>query len=194
MLAELTVHEPPPPRDADAPLAHSMEGYPCQPPSSLQPFFWSPGWNSIQALNRFQEEVGGPLRGGEAGVRLLEASGAMPYFPEAPPPFAARAGQWLIVPSYSVFGSEELSMLSPGIAERAAAPQVALHPDDAGTLRLAPEARVVVTLAEGKWTVALRVSSAIPRGVAGLSVGLPQVRGVALPAWGTLEAAPPGEA
>ena len=194
MLAELTVHEPPPPSDADAPLAHSMEGYPCQAPSSLVPLFWSPGWNSVQALNRFQEEVGGPLRGGEAGVRLLEASGAMPYFLEAPPPFATRAGQWLIVPSYSLFGSEELSMLSPGIAERAPAPHVALNPDDAGTLRLAPEARVVVTLAEGTWTVALRVSSAIPRGVAGLSVGLPQVRGVALPAWGTLEAAPPGEA
>jgi NADH-quinone oxidoreductase subunit G len=193
MRAQLTIHEPPPPADPDGPLAHSMEGSACQPPASVLPFFWSPGWNSIQALNRFQEEVGGPLRGGEAGVRLLEASATLSYFDEAPPPFEPRTGQWLVVPSYSVFGSEELSALSPGVAARTAAPCIALNPDDAGTLRLTGEARVVVVLPEGRWTVAMRVSSAIPHGVAALSVGLPRLRFAALPAWGTLEPAPGGD-
>lgn len=194
MVAHLTIHEPPPPADPDGPLAHSMEGSSRQPPSSLLPFFWSPGWNSIQALNRFQEEVGGPLRDGEAGVRLLEASGTLGYFGEAPPPFELRAGHWLVVPSYSVFGSEELSVLSSGVAARVPAPYLSLNPDDAGKLRLADESRVVVALTEGKWTAALRVSTAIPRGVAALSVGLPGLRFAALPAWGTLEPAPSGEA
>jgi NADH-quinone oxidoreductase subunit G len=194
LLAQETIHEPPPPADADGPLAYSMEGSSCQPPSSLLPFFWSPGWNSIQALNRFQEEVGGPLRGGEAGVRLLEASATLGYFSEAPPPFEPRAGQWLVVPSYRVFGSEELSVLSPGVAARMPAPCIALNPDDASTHRLTGESRVVVALTEGTWTVALRVSSAVPHGVAALSVGLPRLRFAALPAWGTLEPAPPGDA
>lgn len=193
MRAHLTIHEPPPPVDADGPLAHSMEGSACQPPASLVPLFWSPGWNSIQALNRFQEEVGGPLRGGEAGVRLLEASGTLGYFGDAPPPFEPRPGQWLVVPSYSVFGSEELSVLSPGVAARTAAPCLALNPDDAGTLRLAGESHVAVTLPEGTWTVEIRVSPAIPHGVAALSVGLPRLRFAALPAWGTLEPAPRGD-
>src|SRR5262249_15237777 len=98
-LAQLTVHEPPPPRDADAPLAHSMEGSPPQPPPSLQPFFWSPGWNSIQSLNRFQEEVGGPLRGGDAGVRLLEPGSERPALGTATPPFQPRSDAMLIVPA-----------------------------------------------------------------------------------------------
>jgi len=45
-----------------------MEGYPAQPPSSLTPFFWAPGWNSIQSVNKFQSEINGPLRGGDPGV------------------------------------------------------------------------------------------------------------------------------
>ena len=49
-----------------------MEGYQGQPPAPLIPRFWAPGWNSVQALNKFQEEVGGPLRGGDPGRRLIE--------------------------------------------------------------------------------------------------------------------------
>ena len=28
---------------------------------------WAPGWNSVQAITKFQEEIGGPLRGGDPG-------------------------------------------------------------------------------------------------------------------------------
>jgi NADH-quinone oxidoreductase subunit G len=185
VLAQIRLHEPPPPVDHDSPLAHSMEGYPGQPPPPLQPFFWSPGWNSIQSLNRFQEEVGGPLRGGDSGVRVLSPKREAIYFGTPPPPFAAVAGKWLIVPVYSLFGSEELSQLSPGVAERTPAPSLALHPDDAGTLGVAG-GHVVLTIGDRTWSLALRVSPAVPRGVAGLSMVLPAVRGVALPAWGTI--------
>ncbi len=60
MFADIDVSEPQPPADIDSPLTFSMEGYQKQPPSSLIPRFWAPGWNSVQALNKFQEEVGGP--------------------------------------------------------------------------------------------------------------------------------------
>jgi NADH-quinone oxidoreductase subunit G len=189
VLAQIRLHEPPPPADHDSPLAHSMEGYPGQPPPPLQPFFWSPGWNSIQSLNRFQEEVGGPLRGGDSGVRVLSPAPEAVYFATPPPPFAAVAGKWLVVPAYSLFGSEELSRLSPGVAERTPAPRLALHPDDAGTLGVAADGQVVLTLGDRTWSLALRVSAGIPRGVAGLSMVLPAVRGVALPAWGSIAGA-----
>ena len=49
-----------------------MEGAPGHPPGSLIPFVWSPGWNSIQSTNTYQKEIGGPLRGGDPGVRMFE--------------------------------------------------------------------------------------------------------------------------
>ena len=52
-----------------------MEGYYGEhTPPPLIPRFWAPGWNSVQALTRFQEEVNGPLRGGDPGRRLIEPS------------------------------------------------------------------------------------------------------------------------
>ncbi len=72
MLANKTVHEPKPPDDPDSPLSFSMEGFGDRPPAALIPRYWSPGWNSVQSLNKFQSEVGGPLRGGDPGQRLIE--------------------------------------------------------------------------------------------------------------------------
>jgi NADH-quinone oxidoreductase subunit G len=59
-------------KDPDSPLSFSMEGYEGQPPSSLITHFWSPGWNSVQSVTKFQNEAGGPLHGGDPGVRLIE--------------------------------------------------------------------------------------------------------------------------
>ena len=71
-LVNITISEPKPPEDPDSPLSYSMEGTPEKPPAALIPFFWSPGWNSIQATNTYQTEPGGPLRGGDAGVRMFD--------------------------------------------------------------------------------------------------------------------------
>ncbi len=123
MLANITVHEQKPPDDPDSPLSFSMEGYKGQPPSPLITRFWAPGWNSVQALNKFQSEVGGPLRGGDPGRRLLEPSNPEQpsYFSAVPESFKSRHGEWLVAPLYHIFGSEELSVLSTGIARKGAA-------------------------------------------------------------------------
>ena len=39
---------------------------------SLIPFAWSAGWNSPQAWNKYQNKVGGRLKGGDVGIRLFE--------------------------------------------------------------------------------------------------------------------------
>jgi NADH-quinone oxidoreductase subunit G len=74
-FAHLDVHEPKPPEDPDSPLAFTMEGLRAPPPPPLIPRFWAPGWNSDQSMNKFQDEVGGGLRGGDPGVRLFEPEG-----------------------------------------------------------------------------------------------------------------------
>ena len=59
MLAHISVHEPKPPDDPDSALSFSMEGYEGVPPSPFISRFWSPGWNSVQAVNKFQKRSRG---------------------------------------------------------------------------------------------------------------------------------------
>ena len=168
MLAQISVHEPKPADDADSPLAFSMEGAPVEPPAALVPFFWSAGWNSIQAVNKFQEEVGAGLRGGSSGARVAAQSrDGEPSGPEAlsePAPFQPRADEWLVVPLYHIFSSEELSRHAPGIAELAIEPYVALNAGDAA--RLGVKAGTVVDVLGVR--LPLRIDPSLPRGVAGM--------------------------
>lgn len=185
MHANVSVFEPQPPPDPDSPLAFSMEGYLGQPPSSLIPRFWAPGWNSVQSVNKFQQEVGGALRGGDPGVRLIEpAAGTATYRGEVPPPFEQRAGEWLIVPMQHVFGSEELSALSPEVAELAPRRYLMLHPDDAAEMGLTDGAEAQLHLRDATHRFLVRLQVGLPRGVAGLPVGIDGLEGIDIPATG----------
>ncbi len=168
MFAHLDVNEPKPPEDPDSPLSFSMEGYRGQMPPALIPEFWAPGWNSNQAMNKFQIEVGGPLRGGDPGRRLIEpaADGNVKYFRETPAAFQRREGKWLVVPQYHIFGSEELSMLTPGIAELAPKPYVALNPEDAQRLQVQEGEELNVAAQR----LPVKFAPALPVGVVGLPV------------------------
>ncbi len=185
MLANVTIHEPKPPADPDSPLSFTMEGTPVQPPAALQPFFWSGGWNSIQAVNKFQSEIGGPLRGGDAGIPLIEPGkdGRGEYSGQVPAGFAPRKDEWLVVSLHHLFGSEELSSAAPAIASLAPEPYVALGPEDAGRLRAAAGARIRVAFAGSELLLPLLLEPSLPKGVAGVPAGFPALRGVALPGW-----------
>lgn len=194
--ADVSVHEEQPPDDPDAPLAFSMEGAPGAPPPPLIPIFWAPNWNSGQALHKFQDEPGGALRGGDPGVRLIEAArGAeIGYFSGVPAPFEARAGRWLLVPLHHVFGSEELSVLARGVAELAEHPYLALHPADAAELGLRGGDEVHLHHDRGACRLPLRLRPGLRRGTAGLPVGLPGLTPwptLAPPAWGRVTKAEP---
>jgi NADH-quinone oxidoreductase subunit G len=183
MLVNIDVSEPKPPDDPDSPLSFSMEGTPEKPPAALIPFFWSPGWNSIQAVNTYQKEIGGPLRGGDAGVRLFEPSpvNGQAYFSDIPPAFAPREGEWLLLPMFHIFGSDELSLSAPGIAELAVKPHVAVN-----STALPEGAEVDVICAGTTLRLPVRLRPDLPQGVACLSAGLPPVAGITLPAWGKI--------
>jgi NADH-quinone oxidoreductase subunit G len=119
MLANISVHEPKPPQDPDSPLSFSMEGYEGRPPAPLISRYWSPGWNSVQALNKFQQEVAGPLCGGDPGKRLIEpaSAGKPSYFGDIPEAAKTEYSP-SDFPHYAIFGSEELSSSAPSIVER----------------------------------------------------------------------------
>jgi NADH-quinone oxidoreductase subunit G len=171
MHANVSVHEPKPPNDPDSPLAFTMEGYPGELPPALIPHYWAPGWNSVQALNKFQEEVAGPLRGGDPGKRLGEPAQGKPwaYFETAPPAFAPHEREWLLVPIYHIFGSEELSVLAPGIAELMPKPYLGLNSRDAEQLRVTEGQEILV----GNARLPVKLMPSLPGGVAGVPIGLP---------------------
>jgi NADH-quinone oxidoreductase subunit G len=189
MHAASNVHEPQPPDDPDSALAFSMEGFPGLPPPSLIPRYWAPGWNSVQAVAKFQNEAGGPLRGGDPGRRLIEPSPkstASAGHETAPPAFKARPGEWLIVPLYHVFGSEELSVLARGVAELAPKPYLALRPEDLQRLGAAEGDEIELTLNGVTLRLPAKSARVLAHGLAGLPVGLPGTPALSLPAWAAL--------
>jgi NADH-quinone oxidoreductase subunit G len=184
MTAQCTVHEPKPPDDPDSPLAFSMEGFAGEPPPALMARFWAPGWNSVQSVNKFQKEVGGPLRGGDPGVRLFDAQdgGKVSYFQVSSSPVKTpRPGEVLVVPIYHIFGSEELSIHSPSIAGLCPAPYVALNPVDGQTDRSRDEQTIGISIAGREMRLPVRLDESLPPGVAGIPAGLPGLSGITLP-------------
>jgi NADH-quinone oxidoreductase subunit G len=183
-LVNINISEPKMPGDPDSALSFSMEGTPDKPPAALIPFFWSPGWNSIQATNTYQTEPGGPLRGGDAGVRMFEppAPNGKTWFTSIPAAFQPREGEWLLVPMYHFIGSEELSQAARGLAELATKPHVAVNSTD-----LAAGTEVEVHFEGSTFRLPLHLRPELPPGVACLSAGIAPLSGLALPAWGRIE-------
>ncbi len=192
--ADVDVNEPKPPADPDSPLSFSMEGFDGRPPSALISRFWAPGWNSVQAVNKFQSEVGGRLRGGDPGQRLIGPAGkekSLPYFTGIPAPFTRLEGKFLVVPLYHVFGSEKLSALSPPVSELVPSPYLALNPEDAGELGCTEGMEIRLIVEDVFFRLAARLDASIARGVAGFPLGLPGLHGITLPSWGRI-GIPPG--
>jgi NADH-quinone oxidoreductase subunit G len=167
-----------------------MEGASLQPPSALQPFFWTPGWNSIQAVNKFQSEIGGPLHGGDPGIRLFEPSQGGEYFTAVPAAFSRDEAEWMVLPIEHIFGSEELSLQAPGVAELAFKPYLALNAADAASLHLDENAGdVEIELGGVKQRLPLKVLPDLPAGVAGIPTGLTEAFGEEFPVWRRIERA-----
>ncbi|MBB4820877.1 NADH-quinone oxidoreductase subunit G [Pseudomonas alcaligenes] len=178
MRANISVHEPRQPQDKDSPFAFSMEGYAgSAEPRQQIPFAWSPGWNSPQAWNKFQDEVGGHLRAGDPGVRLIEAKGAtLPWFAVAAP-FNPAQGTWQVVPFHHLFGSEENSSRAAPIQERMPEPYVALAKSEADRLGVNDGAMLALRVKGQALRLPLQVREELAAGLVGLPAGLPGIPG-----------------
>ncbi|GGM28131.1 NADH-quinone oxidoreductase subunit NuoG [Pseudomonas asuensis] len=173
MRANISVHEPRTPQDIDSAFAFSMEGYygSAEPRQQIA-FAWSPGWNSPQAWNKFQDEVGGHLRAGDPGIRLIESSGdRLSWFNTIPAAYTAQTNQWKAVPIHHLFGSEETSARSETFQERIPEVYVALAKADADRLGVNPGTKVSVTVAGQALSLPLVVKPGLAAGLIGLPVG-----------------------
>lgn len=188
MLANLSVHEPKPPADPDSALAFSMESGPQLPSPALIPFFWSPGWNSIQSVNKFQSEIGSSLRGGDPGVRLVEPTGRdnWSYFSRIPSAFSPTTGDWLFVARFHIFGSEELSRRAPAIAELVPRAVVGLNVRDGARLSVKTGELLTMRMGDSIYELEVSLRSDVPRGTAIIPAGIPPFEEFSIPMRGKL--------
>lgn len=172
MRANISVHEPRQPQDIE--FTFSMEGN-NQPTAhrSQVPFAWAPGWNSPQAWNKFQDEVGGKLRFGDPGVRLFETSeNGLDYFTSVPARFQPQDGKWRIAPYYHLFGSDELSQRAPVFQSRMPQPYIKLNPADAAKLGVNAGTRVSFSYDGNTVTLPVEIAEGLTAGQVGLPMGM----------------------
>ena len=173
MRAPLSIHEPKQPIDLDSGLTFSMEGYVGdQTDSALIPFAWAPGWNSPQAWNKFQDEVGGHLKGGDAGVRLFDrlAKRAARQF-IAPDAEQIALGQFRLTPVFNLFASGEMSGRVAVFKDRQPEPVLSLCRDDANSLQVQDGQMLSVSVGTETLVLPVKVVDYLPLGLIGYPVG-----------------------
>ncbi|UAJ66051.1 NADH-quinone oxidoreductase subunit NuoG [Candidatus Schneideria nysicola] len=180
------IHETPFPQDEDSMFNFSMEGnHSPYAPQQYVAFAWAPGWNSPQSWNKFQDEVGGHLRYGDPGIRLLDSKNdVLDWFSNIPASFHASQSirnhnnSWYIVPYLCLFGSEETSQNSPVIKNIMPKPYLIMNEIDVMKLgcKTDPSNETWMTFHWGGkeiHTLPVRISTNLSTGQVGLPLGLP---------------------
>lgn len=174
MRADISVHEPRTSQDNDTAFSFSMEGYSgSTEPRQQVPFAWSPGWNSPQAWNKFQDEVGGHIRAGDPGTRLIESTGdSLNWFAAVPRAFNPAPGTWQVVPFFHLFGSEENSSKAAPVQERIPAAYVSLAKSEADRLGVNDGAMLSLSVAGQTLRLPLRINEELGAGLVALPAGI----------------------
>lgn len=178
--ADKSVYEPRTPDDPATPFAFSMEGDHNPQPGPLVPRLWAPGWNSENAINKFQIEINGPLHDENPGVRLIEQDNG-----DAGPleldilECADDSVQVLLRPR--IFGSDGLSMLSSWIAELAPPAELAMSDELASALGLETGQIAEIDIDGLVKRLPVRVDNGIAGGLAIAPAHYPDTKGITGP-------------
>lgn len=141
LYADQKVSENKQPVDEDSALSYSMEGSPINRPAALNPLVWMPGWNSNEAINKFQEEINGPLLGGDPGLLLfdspeLKSTELLVFSDNGSANSDSASGTVTAVAHARLFDGEALSARSTALKQRAARPVARINPETAKEMSL----------------------------------------------------------
>ncbi len=194
MHANESVHEPTPPLDKESPMSFSMEGFHGTPSAPLTPFFWSPGWNSVQSINKYQIEIGGDLRREIPQLCILKnkKSGNLngKYYKidlrDSKQRVEKSKEKWKVLPLYHIFGSDELSVVEGGIKELVPMPYIGINPKSAKNMGWDESTLIRPVGDEMIQGIQLRFLDGIPEDSVGIPMGLEQMSFVELIAWQSL--------
>jgi NADH-quinone oxidoreductase subunit G len=186
--AHLAVSETGAPKDPDSPLAFSMEGLKESPPSSLVPFYWTPGWNSVQALYNYLDEPNGSMKGGDPGIRLVEPGkgNKNSNFEINTHSLEHKSDELMVIPVYQIFGSEELSSSAPAIAHRIQEPFLILNQKDAEIFNIKDGEHVRLEMPGQNLEAKVKIDNGLKQGITGLSVNLPGMQFIDMPCYGKI--------
>lgn len=173
MRANVSVSETKPLQDEDSPFTYTMEGFHGIPPYSMTPFFWSPGWNSPQAVNKYQQEINGPLQEENPGICLFQhqKEAIAPYFKDYPEAFVPLAGKFLLLPRYQLFGTEELSSHSEALMELAPDAAIYLSKQDADAMGAVNGTMITLVKNEFNYQLPLVINDELSNGIALTTAG-----------------------
>ena len=170
LYADVSVSEAKQPQDLDSALGYTMEGSPIDNTSALLPQVWSPGWNSNEAINKFQQEINGPLKGGDAGLRLFDrtidstvdqAKDKARQAARMIPSIKLQPGEILAHSQSRLFGGDLASHLSSALKQRSGTISALIHPDTAAQMGLVVGADVCVGLAQAQWHLPLILDASV---------------------------------
>ena len=174
MFADHSVAEARPPQDEDSPLSFTMEGYRDMSSGATTAFYWSPGWNSAQAINKFRNEVADGKVAGEPGIRLIEAAeeNRFNYF-ELAANNPKEQVDWNVLPRHHIFGSEELSMKSQAIRDRSPGPGITMNEERAKQLNIEQGELIIGVIDQDEILFKVQLIKDWPWDNLGISIGFP---------------------
>ncbi|MCB1666504.1 MAG: NADH-quinone oxidoreductase subunit NuoG [Pseudomonadales bacterium] len=165
MQANSHVHEYRQTQDPQSPLSFSMEGVPLQKDASLLSAAWAPGWNSNQAISKFQDEINGELRQGCKGVHLLQSGQAQASYAPIVLPSEGDLAPYFIE---HLFGSEEISAKAVAIQARTVGPYACIGEALAQTLGVAQHGRILLKAGERQVQLPVLIRQRIAPGSIGI--------------------------
>jgi NADH-quinone oxidoreductase subunit G len=188
MNAHRNVKEPCSPTDPDSPLSFTMEGSRKIPPAALTGFYWSPGWNSPQAINKYQIEVGGPMHDGDPGRRLLfpEDNQKTAFLPGDSETVSASKDALTVICMHHIFGSDEISVYAPSIKQSMPAPYINMNAKEAEKYHLSENNTVELTVNNQTLQLVLKINHTLADGLVGIPAGFPGLDIQNLPANGQI--------
>ena len=124
------------------------------------------------------------MHGGDPGRRLIEPNqNEFKFFDSVPGPFKRKEDEFLALPVYHIFGSDELSNMSPAIQERIPNPYILINEEILKEKNLKDGDEIELIFGGEKVKLPVKSDKKILKGIAGYPVGLPEIPFYDLPLW-----------
>lgn len=163
--SNIQIHEKKSPKDIDSKFTFSTEGYNC----SEIAFAWYPGWNSPQAWNKFQNEVGGNLYAGNPGIMLINncnKKNELSYYNNIK--YENEKNKiWQVIPIYHLIGSEEHS-----VSINKPYPYIMISKHDINLLKLISGSKIKAIINNLELNIIIKSTNNMRNGIIGLPCGI----------------------
>lgn len=163
--SNIQINEKKSPKDIDSKFTFSTDGYNC----SEIAYAWYPGWNSPQAWNKFQNEVGGNLYAGNPGIRLINNcnnKNELSYYNNIK--YEKKNKSWQVIPIYHLLGSEENSEVTKCTTK----PYIMISKHDINLLKLISGSKIKAIINNIELNIIIKSTNNMRNGIIGFPCGI----------------------